>query len=102
MVGVMMVAYVAVPSRLVGLRALASRRDRWATTVLVSVLGAAVSAPAYVLDRIGILLIGTPLLILGVLFLLGGALLQVGLAGAIRAVKLSARSVGRTEEWSPG
>ena len=101
MVGVMMVAYVAVPSRLVGLRATASRRDRWATTVLASVLAAAVSAPAYVLDRIGILLIGTPLLILGAFFLLGGALLQVGLTGAARAIKLSARLVGRTEGRAP-
>ncbi|MCL2395515.1 MAG: hypothetical protein FWC87_12620 [Acidimicrobiaceae bacterium] len=101
MVGVMMVAYVAVPSRLVGLRATASRRDRWATTVLASVLAAAVSAPAYVLDRIGILLIGTPLLILGAFFLLGGALLQVGLTGAARAIKLSARLVGRTEGRPP-
>jgi hypothetical protein len=98
MVGVMMVTYVAVPSRLVGLKAQATRRDRWTTTLVASILGAAVCAPAYILDRLGIMLLQTrALFVLGIVFLLGGVVFQVGLTGAIRAIKLSAKLVGRVD-----
>ena len=47
-IGVMMIAYVAVPARLIGVEKNSSRRDRLSASVVGSVLGAVVSAPAYV------------------------------------------------------
>ena len=53
-IGVMMVWYVAVPSSLIGVKTVRSRREKLATSAVSGALGAAVSAPAYLLGRIGI------------------------------------------------
>jgi hypothetical protein len=93
-VGVMMVCYVAVPSRLIGMRATASKRDNLTATALSGAIGAAICTPPYVLARVGILMLGSrALLIPGVIVLAFGATLQAAATGAVKAIKLSAKLV---------
>jgi hypothetical protein len=102
-IGVMMVAYVALPSRLIGATAVASRRDKLVASAVSGTLGAVVSAPGYVLGRIGILLLGGwPIVILGAILLAIGFALQAGATGAVKAIKLSARlASGRVPAPAP-
>ncbi len=89
-VGVMMVAYVAVPARLIGVRKTQPRRDKVTASALSTVLGATVCTPPYLLGRVGLLMLGSSVLrIPGVLVLALGVTLQAGATGAVRAVKLS-------------
>jgi uncharacterized membrane protein len=92
-IGVMMVAYVAVPARLIGIdNGKVSRRDRLSASIVGSALGAVVSAPAYLLGRIGLLMIGSPFLRLpGILLFLVGFTLQAGATSAVKAVKMGAK-----------
>ena len=95
-IGLMMVAYVAVPSRLVGIEPKASRRDRLSASAVGGILGVALSTPPYILGRIGLLMIGSPILRApGLLLFLVGATLQAGATSAVRAVKMGARLRGR-------
>jgi hypothetical protein len=92
-VGLMMVAYVAVPARLVGAPpSRRSRRDRLSAGAIGAALGVMVSAPSYLLVRIGLLLIGSPVLrIPGFVLFTIGITFQVGATGAVRAVKMGAK-----------
>jgi uncharacterized membrane protein len=91
-VGVMMVTYVSVPARVVGIRPVGTRRDKVAATIVGGTLGALVCTPPYVLGRIGLLLIGSGVLTaLGVLLLTVGLMLQAGATGAVKAIKMSAK-----------
>ena len=94
-VGVMMVCYVAVPSRLIGVKPTQSRRDKFMTTALSSALGVTVSLPPYILGRVGILMIGSDaLLIPGIVLIAVGVTLQAGATGAVRAIKMSVSLTG--------
>jgi hypothetical protein len=89
-IGVMMVCYIAVPSRLVGIRPRLSRREKLATSALSTALSATVCTPPYLLGRLGILMLGSKaLLIPGILLLVVGFGLQAGATGAVRAIKMS-------------
>jgi hypothetical protein len=91
-VGVMMLTYVSVPARLVGVRPMGSRRDKLTTAVVGGALGALVCTPPYVLGRIGLLLLGSHVLFaLGVVLLALGLTLQAGATGAVKAIKMSAK-----------
>lgn len=91
-VGLMMVAYVAVPSRLVGVRPTAPRRDRLFATLVSGLVGVALSTPPYLLGRIGLLMIGSPILRLpGLVLFLVAATLQAGATSVVRAVKMGSR-----------
>jgi len=95
-VGVLMVTYVAVPARMVGISRHGSRRDRLAASAIGGVLGVVLSAPPYVLGRIGLLMIGTSVLLVpGILLFALGAVLQAGATSAVKAVKVSAKLVSR-------
>jgi hypothetical protein len=90
-VGVMMVCYVAVPARIIGVRKTQSRREKVVASAVSSTLGAVVSAPPYVIGRLGLLMVGShALLIPGVLLLTIGVTLQAGTTGAVTAIKMSA------------
>lgn len=90
--GVMMVCYVAVPSRLIGIKTNYSRRDKLAASALGAALGTTVCTPPYILGRIGILMLGSKILFLpGIVLLTVGVVLQAGATGAVRAVKMSAK-----------
>jgi len=97
-IGVMMIAYVAVPARLIGVgKGNVSRRDRLSASVVGSLLGAVVSTPAYLLGRIGLLMIGSPFLRFpGILIFLIGFTLQAGATSAVKAVKMGAK-LGRRD-----
>jgi hypothetical protein len=89
-VGVMMVCYVAVPSRLIGIKPSHSRRDKVTASALGAALGATVCTPPYLLGRLGILMLGSKyLLIPGIVALTLGFTLQAGATGAVRAIKMS-------------
>jgi hypothetical protein len=91
-VGVLMLTYVTVPARVAGIKMVASRRDKMAAAAIGGTLGAIICSPAYVIGRIGILLLGSPVLfVLGVILLVIGLILQAGATGAVKAIKMSAK-----------
>jgi uncharacterized membrane protein len=92
-IGVMMLTYVTVPARLVGVKPTGSRRDKLAATAIGGTLGALVCTPPYVIGRIGILLLGSHgfVFALGIVLLALGLVLQAGASGAVKAVKVSAK-----------
>jgi hypothetical protein len=93
-IGVMMLCYVLIPSRLIGVRPVRSRRDKLIASAVGGAFGAVVCTPPYLLGRIGILMLGIrPLLIPGILFMAVGFALQAGATGAIKAIKMSTKLV---------
>jgi uncharacterized membrane protein len=93
-VGVMMICYVAVPSRLIGMKSAAAKRDKLAATAVGGVIGAVVCTPPYALGRVGLILLGShTLFVLGVILLVIGLTLQAGATGAVKTVKMSAKLV---------
>jgi hypothetical protein len=97
-VGVMMVSYVAVPARVVGIKPSMSKRDKLTATAVGGAIGATICTPPYALGRIGILMLGSkPLLIPGIILLAIGATLQAGATGAVRAIKMSTKLAVRGE-----
>jgi hypothetical protein len=91
-IGVMMLTYVTVPARIVGIRPGGSRRDKLATTAIAGTLGALICSPAYLIGRLGILALGSSVLFpLGVVLLTLGLVLQAGATGAVKAIKMSAK-----------
>jgi hypothetical protein len=91
-IGVMMLTYVTVPARIVGIRPGGSRRDKLATAAIGGTLGALICSPAYLIGRLGILALGSSALFpLGVVLLTVGLVLQAGATGAVKAIKMSAK-----------
>jgi hypothetical protein len=93
-IGVMMLTYVTVPARIVGIKPHGSTRDKAAAAVIGGSLGAIVCTPPYVIGRGGILLLGSHgviLFALGVVLLVLGLTLQAGATGAVKAIKMSAK-----------
>jgi hypothetical protein len=102
-VGVMMLTYVTVPARLVGIKPTGSRRDKLAASAIAGTLGALVCTPPYVIGRIGILLLGSHVLFaVGVVLLLVGFTLQSGATGAVKAIKMSAKLAAGTSARPAG
>ena len=95
--GVMMVSYVAVPARLIGVRTKQPRRDKLWAGVVSGALSATVCTPPYLLGRLGILMLGSsaPLIFIGGICAVAlGVTLQAGATGTVRAIKLSATLIG--------
>jgi hypothetical protein len=93
-VGVMMVSYVAVPSRLIGMKAIQSRRDKLTASAVGGAIGAMVCTPPYALGRVGLLLLGSSTFFaLGVVLFIVGLTLQAGATGAVKTIKMSAKLV---------
>jgi uncharacterized membrane protein len=91
-VGVMMLTYVSVPARIIGVKPPGTQRDKMAAAALGGTMSAIVSAPAYIIGRIGILLLGsTALFPLAVAMLVVGFALLAGATGAVKAIKMSAK-----------
>jgi hypothetical protein len=94
-VGIMMVSYVALPARLIGVKPRQSTRDKLTTSAIGGLLGATVCTPPYLIGRLGILMLGSKaLLIPGVVVLSFGVTLHAGATGAVRAIKMSTRLTG--------
>jgi hypothetical protein len=93
-VGVMMVCYVAVPARLIGMKTSYSKRDKLTATAVGGAVGAVVCTPPYALGRLGLLMLGShTLFIPGCVVLAIGLTLQAGATGAVKAIKMSAKLV---------
>jgi hypothetical protein len=91
-IGIMMICYVSVPARLVGVKSTGTPRDKLVAGAVGGAVGAAVCTPPYVIGRIGILLLGShTLFILGVFLLALGVTLQAGATGAVKAIKMSSK-----------
>lgn len=94
-VGVMMLCYVLVPARLMGIRSRHSRRDKLVSAIVGGALGATICAPPYLLGRVGLLMLGSKwLLIPGIVILAVAVALQAGTSGAVRAITVSASLMG--------
>lgn len=94
-IGIMMVSYVAVPSRMIGLRKEArSTRDKIAASVVSGTVSAVICTPPYVLARLGLLMLGSSVLrVPGIVLLALGLMLQAGATSSVKAVKMSATLV---------
>ena len=102
-VGVMMVCYVAVPARLIGMKTTYSKRDKLTATAVGGAIGAVVCTPPYILGRVGILMLGShTLFILGVILIAVGLTLQAGATGAVKAIKMSAKLVSGRQQAGGG
>jgi hypothetical protein len=90
-IAVMMVGYVAVPARLIGMKTTHPKRDKLAATAVGGAIGVVVCTPPYLLGRVGVLMLdSSTLLVLGIVFLVAGLILQAGATSAVKTVKLSA------------
>lgn len=93
-IGVMMISYVAVPSRLTGIKTTHSERDKLTATVVGATIGAVICTPPCILGRVGLLMLGSKALFpLGVIFFAAGLTLGAGATGAVKAVRMSAKLV---------
>ena len=103
-IAVMMATYVTVPARLVGIKSTYSKRDKLSASVVGGTMGAIVCSPAYMLGRIGLLMLGgsTTLFVFGIFVLTLGVTLQAGATGAVKAIKMSAKLVAGRDLVDPG
>ncbi len=91
-VGVMMVAYVAVPARLVGVKSERSRRDKLTASAVGGAIGALVCAPPFALGRVAILMLGShTFFYLAIVLLAIAVVLQTGATSSVKAIKMSAK-----------
>jgi hypothetical protein len=107
---VMMVCYVAVPARIVGIQtarpagtAPSGRAAKLAGAAVTGLFGAIVCTPPYVIARGGIYLLGSSALFpLGVTLLVIGLMLEAGATGAVKAIKVSAKLLAGRYPQAPG
>jgi hypothetical protein len=93
-IGIMMFCYVAIPTRLLGIKTTTgySRRDKLAASALGGAVGAIICTPPYLIARIGILMLGSSTLFIPGLFVLTfGITVQAGATGSVKALKMSAK-----------
>lgn len=92
--------FIAIPSWLVGARKTGTRRERLVQTLTTGVLSGVAATPGFLLNRIGLLLLGTSALwIVGIVVLSIGAVLHVTASSSVRVVKFSLRL--RPEQQEP-
>jgi hypothetical protein len=88
----LMICYVAVPARLIGLKPVHTRREKLTIGVVGGAMGTVVSTPPYLVGRLAILMLGSDLLrIPGIALLTFAAVLQAGATSAVKAVKMSTK-----------
>jgi len=93
-IAVMMVCYVAVPARLIGIKTRYSKRDKLTVTVVGGAVGALVCTPPYILGRVGLVMLGSRVLFIpGIIVFAAGLTLEAGTTSAVKAVKMSAKLI---------
>lgn len=93
-VGLMMVCYVAVPARLIGVKVTQSKRDKLTASAVTGAVGAVICTPPYALGRIGLIMLGSQALFIpGVILLVIGLTLQAGATGAVKTVEMSVKLI---------
>jgi hypothetical protein len=81
-----------VPAGLIGAERNQSTRDKVSGAVVGGLLSATICTPPYLLGRLGLLMLGSSVLVFpGILLLVLGVTLHAGANGAVRAIKLSAK-----------
>jgi hypothetical protein len=92
--------FVAIPCWLLGVRKTGTRQERMTQSVTTGVLGGVAASPGFLLNRIGLLLMGTgSLFFLGVAVVSIGAVLHVTASSSVRVVKMSLKL--KTGEQTP-
>ena len=91
--------FIAIPCWLLAVRKTGSRRDRTTQSITTGVLSGVASTPGFLLNRLGWLLLGTGLGIVGGALVAIGAVLHVTASSSVRVVKLSVRL--RTDTAGP-
>jgi hypothetical protein len=104
---VMMVCYVAVPARIVGVQIakpadMTGRRDKLAATALAGLVSGIICTPPYVISRVGEGLLSGSLFAFGVALIVIGLTLEAGATGAVKAIKVSAKLLGGRSPAAPG
>ena len=96
-VAIMMVTYVAVPARLIGVKSERSRRDKLTASAVGGAVGAVVCTPPFALGRVAILLLGSHTFrYLAIVLLAVAVVLQTGATSSVKAIKMSAKlAVGK-------
>jgi hypothetical protein len=89
---VMMTTFVSVPARLIASRERPTVRDRVSFAAVGGALSAVMLSPGFLLNRVGLLLIGfRPLLIPGFILFSIGVALQAAAMSTVKAVKLTTK-----------
>jgi hypothetical protein len=92
--GLMMVCYVAVPARLIGVKLTQSKRDKLTASAVTGAVGAVICTPPYALGRIGLIMLGSQALFVpGVILFAIGLTLQAGATGAVKTVEMSVKLI---------
>jgi hypothetical protein len=99
-VAVMMITYVAVPARFIGVKTERSTRDKITASAVGGAVGAVVCTPPFALGRFAILLLGSHTFrYLAIVMLAIAVVLQTGATSSVKAIKMSAKlAVGRNLE----
>jgi hypothetical protein len=91
-VAVMMVSYVAVPARLIGVKSERSTRDKLTASAVGGAIGAVVCTPPFALGRVAILMLGSHTFrYLAIVLLAVAVVLQTGATSSVKAIKMSAK-----------
>ena len=91
--------FVAIPMWLVGARKTGGRRDRAMQTVTTGVLSGVAATPGFLLNRIGLLLVGIgPVGAVGFGIVAIGAVLHATASSSVRVVKMSVKLRGVDEQ----
>jgi len=91
-VAIMMVTYVAVPARLIGMKSERSTKDKLTASAVGGAVGAVVCTPPFALGRVAILMLGSHTFrYLAILLLLIAVVLQTGATSSVKAIKMSAK-----------
>jgi hypothetical protein len=99
-VAVMMITYVAVPARFIGMKSERSTRDKLTASAVGGAVGAVVCTPPFALGRLAILLLGSHTFrYLAIVLLVVAVVLQTGATSSVKAIKMSAKlAVGENPE----
>ena len=92
---VMMISFVTVPARLLGLTTRRPLPQKVSRAAVSGAVGAVAQAPGFLLNRVGLLLLGVHLLVIpGIAVFAVGVALQTAAVSSVSAVKLSSEFVG--------
>lgn len=91
MFAVQVYLFIAIPCWLLGVRKTGSKRERRTQSLTTGVLSGVAALPGFLLNRIGWLLLGSSVWIVGGALLAIGAVLHVTASSSVRVVKLSVR-----------
>jgi hypothetical protein len=94
--------FIAIPTWLLGVRKSGTRRERTMQSLTTGVLSGVAVTPGFLLERIGLLLLGTSLWIVGVVIVSIGAVFHVTASSSVRVVKMSLKLRPEGQGSAPG